>query len=292
MLARDARTAEEEQGINVLFLALGFLVWLESESSEVRREAPLVLLPVQLIRNERTSTYDLQVRDEDILTNLSLQSRLREDFGLLLPAIEVTEEWTPGSYFERVQDVIASKDGWRIDSDGMQLGFFSFAKQLMLKDLEQSAWSEEQLGNDPLLQKLLVGGFEPQAPLFGDREPLDQRLSPEDIIQVVDADAPQTRVIEEVKAGRHLVVQGPPGTGKSQTITNIIAAAVHADKTVLFMAEKMAALDVVLNRLQKCQLGHLCLELHSRHTNRKEVLQQINHTLQAADRQPLDPGPG
>ena len=92
-LARDARTAEEEQGINVLFLAVGFLQWFEDERSEVTREAPLLLLPVELVRNERTSTYDLRAREDDILTNLPLQARLRDDFGLSLPEVEVDDGW-------------------------------------------------------------------------------------------------------------------------------------------------------------------------------------------------------
>ena len=281
-MARDSRTAEEEQGINILFLALGFLAWFEDDNSQIQREAPLVLIPVELIRNERTSTYDVRARDEDILTNLSLQARLQDDFGLTLPELEIDDNWNPGEYFVKLSEAVSSKLRWKIDENGIQLGFFSFAKQLMLRDLEQAEWPEGRLCNDPLIQNLLVEGFEPPSPLFRDNEFLDDRLSPENIIQVVDADAPQTKVIEEVRDGRHLVVQGPPGTGKSQTITNIIAAAAHEGKTVLFMAEKMAALDVVLSRLQKCQLGDLCLELHSRHANKKEVLQEISHTLQSS----------
>ena len=280
-LARDARTAEEEQGINILFLAIGFLQWFEDERSEVTRESPLVLIPVELIRNERTSTYDLSAREDDILTNLPLQARLREDFGLSLPEVDVDEEWTPSAYFEFVREMLFGKPRWDIDEHGMQLGFFSFAKQLMQRDLQQDEWPEGRLGADPTIRRLMVEGFEREPPLFGREERLDGQLAPTDIVQVIDADAPQTKVIEEVRRGRNLIVQGPPGTGKSQTITNIIAAAAHEGKTVLFVAEKMAALDVVHDRLKKCELGHLCLELHSRHANKREVLQEIERTLKA-----------
>ena len=90
-LAGDAKTAEEEQGLNILYLAIGFLGWRESPSSEIQREAPLILLPVQLVRNERTYTFDIQCRDDDITTNLPLQARLRQDFGIVLPEVEETE---------------------------------------------------------------------------------------------------------------------------------------------------------------------------------------------------------
>ena len=170
----------------------------------------------------------------------------------------------------------------KIDDNGIQLGFFSFAKQLMQHDLEQANWPPGSLGESETMQNLLLNGFEPTDPLFGPDEKLDGRLEPADIVQVVDADVSQTKVIEEVRKGRNLVVQGPPGTGKSQTISNIIAAAAHDGKTVLFMAEKMAALSVVHKRLEKVGLGDLCLELHSRKANKKAVVQELGRTLNAA----------
>ena len=281
-LARDAKTAEEEQGINILYLALGFLTWYEDENSNTPREAPLILIPVDLVRNQRSSTYDLQARDDDIVTNLPFQERIKNDFGMILPEIEVGEDFTPLDYFGQVRDACTAKPRWKIDDNGIQLGFFSFAKQLMQHDLEQANWPEGSLGESETMQNLLLNGFEPIAPLFGPDEKLDVRLEPVDIVQVVDADVSQTKVIEEVRKGRNLVVQGPPGTGKSQTITNIIAAAAHDGKTVLFMAEKMAALSVVHKRLEKVGLGDLCLELHSRKANKKAVVQELGRTLRAA----------
>ncbi len=280
-LARDAKTAEEEQGINILYLALGFLTWYEDENSNTPREVPLILIPVDLVRNQRSSTYDIQARDDDIVTNLPFQERIKNDFGMILPEIEVGEDFTPSDYSEQVRNVCTTKPRWQIDDNGIQLGFFSFAKELMQHDLEQANWPEGSLGESDTMQNLLLNGFEPIAPLFGPNEKLDGRLEPADIVQVVDADVSQTKVIEEVRKGRNLVVQGPPGTGKSQTITNIIAAAAHDGKTVLFMAEKMAALSVVHKRLERVGLGALCLELHSRKANKKAVVQELGRTLRA-----------
>ena len=280
-LFADAKTAEEEQGINILYLAMGFLKWFEDKSSAVPREAPLILIPVELKRNERGSSFDICVRDDDIVTNLPLQERLQSDFGITLPEIDDSTEWAPGAYFDRVEDAIEGREGWGIDRDGMQVGFFSFAKLLMLRDLDPENWPEAALLESTLLRGVLKEGFETEAPLFPDGESLDSRLKPSDIIQVVDADASQTKVIEEVRAGRNLVVQGPPGTGKSQTITNIIASAIHDGKSVLFVAEKMAALDVVHSRLVKTNLSDACLELHSRFANKKAFLHELGRTLNA-----------
>lgn len=107
-LAREARTAEEEQGINILYLALGFLVWFEDVASSVKREAPLILLPVELVRNARTSTYDIRLREDEIVTNLPLQERLKGDFGIALPELQIEEGWSPSTYFDDVANVIAS----------------------------------------------------------------------------------------------------------------------------------------------------------------------------------------
>ncbi len=290
-LARDAKTAEEEQGINILYLALGFLTWYEDENSNIQREAPLILIPVDLVRNERSSTYDLQARDDDTVTNLPFQERIKNDFGMILPEIETGESFTPSDYFGQVRDACTAKPRWQIDDNGIQLGFFSFAKQLMQHDLEQANWPAGSLGESETMQNLLLNGFDPISPLFGLDEKLDERLEPVDIVQVVDADVSQTKVIEEIRKGRNLVVQGPPGTGKSQTITNIIAAAAHDGKTVLFMAEKMAALSVVHKRLEKVGLGDLCLELHSRKANKKAVVQELGRTLNAASDSPQMPPP-
>jgi hypothetical protein len=290
-IAREAQTAEEESGVNILYMALGFLTWFEDRNSGIEREAPLVLLPVELVRNARTSTYDVRMRDDDIMTNLPLQQRLKDDFGIELPEIEAEEEWNPSSYFARVEAVISSRDRWRVDRDAIQLGFFSFSKLLMYRDLDVESWPDEALANHPLTRGLLYEGFESERPLFGSEDRLDDVLPPERIFHVVDADASQAKVIEEVRSGRNLVVQGPPGTGKSQTITNILAAAAKDGKRVLFVAEKMAALSVVHDRLVKVGLRDICLELHSRTANKKIVLGELARTIAQASAIPRMPDP-
>lgn len=289
-MARDARTAEEEQGVNILYLAIGFLSWFEDAKSQIKREAPLILLPVELVRNERTSTYDVKCRDDDIVTNLPLHERLKGDFGIVLSEIDDSEAWSPSAYFALVCEAVSGQPRWNIDKDGMQLGFFSFSKLLMLRDLDPGNWPEGALIENNLIRGLLRDGFAAEAPLFPGNARLDEHLEPSDILHVVDADASQAKVVQEVRTGRNLVVQGPPGTGKSQTITNILAAAVHDGKSVLFVAEKMAALSVVHNRMVKVGLSDACLELHSRSANKKAFLHEIARTLSSGRSVPSVPG--
>ena len=166
-LFTDARTAEEEQGVNILYLAMGFLRWYESDSSDVMRESPLILLPVELVRDDRRATFNLRARDTEIVTNLPLPERLRADFGFELPEILDDENFSPESYFEELSDRIEGRARWSIDRDGMQLGFFSFSKLLMMRDLEPEHWPEEAFESHQVLAGLLDGGFERSDPLFG-----------------------------------------------------------------------------------------------------------------------------
>ncbi|MEG9862600.1 MAG: DUF3320 domain-containing protein [Parvularculales bacterium] len=278
-IARDAQTAEEEQGINILYLAMGFLKWFEDTNSNNAREAPLILIPVDLIRNKRTSSFYISVRDEDIVANLPLQERLLNDFGVQIPEINDDTDWLPKEYFQKVSEAIKSQTRWSIDVDGMQVGFFSFAKLLMLKDLDPQNWSSGSLLENPIIRGLLVDGFKTEPPLYPKDANLDEVLKFEDLLHVIDADASQTKVIQEVRSGRNLVVQGPPGTGKSQTITNILSAAAYDGMKILFVAEKMAALDVVHRRMSNLGLEDLCIELHSRNANKRSFLEELARTL-------------
>jgi very-short-patch-repair endonuclease len=283
----DARTAEEEQGVSILYLACGFLQWRESGSSAVNRFAPLLLIPVELSRNSARSKFRLKFRDDEIVTNLSIQARLQQDFGIRLPdlpeGLQDDDAWKPTDYFAEIRELIKDRDGWEVMDNEILLWFFSFTKFLMFRDLSPEAWPEGSgLTTNDLIASLLgegFGGGNSRPALCGDDEPIDDALSPADVIHVTDADSSQAVVVAEIAQGRNLVVQGPPGTGKSQTITNAIAAAVHAGKRVLFVSEKMAALDVVKRRLDHIGLGPMTLELHSHKARKSEVLEDLKATM-------------
>lgn len=276
-LYRDASSMEEEQGISVLYLALGFLEWYESESSDVARYAPLVLLPVDLERDSARGQFRLIFRDQDMEPNLSLRAMLKSDFGLMLPDFPGEDEWLPSQYFSLVHDAACGQPRWRVLANTIQLGFYSYAKFLMYRDLDKVG----EAADGGLLDRILVRGFEAGPDVLGGAGNLDERFSdPRELGHILDADASQTRVIDAARRGRNLVVQGPPGTGKSQTIANIVAAAARDGKRILFVAEKRAALDVVHARLEKCDLGPLCLELHSHKVSRKHVYAELKRTLE------------
>ena len=270
----------EEQGFTVSFLALGFLEWKESPDAVEIRKAPLILIPVELERKKISSSYNLRWTGEDIFTNVSLQSKLSEQ-GINMPDFEMAESKEEiNTYSKRCIEAVSTQKEWRI-TQGIYLGFFSFAKFVMYRDLDPGSWPVGlQPASHPLIRDLFLpeGDIESIDDFFGDEQEVS-RLSIKRQFHVMDADASQVSVIEAVKDGKNLVVEGPPGTGKSQTITNLVAELLKNNKSVLFVSEKMAALEVVKNRLDKCGLADACLELHSRHTKKRSFVDELDRTI-------------
>ena len=276
-----ARLHIGERGFNNLFLALGFVKWFESEESEKERIAPLVLVPVTLSRTSVRQQYRLSYNGEDVETNLSLQNKMMADFGIELPSIpEAVEDLDVEDYLAECCNAVSGQEGWEVLPDCIHLGFFSFMKLMMYQDLDLDNWPDEyQPDNHPVFSALDAGSFPGAKEMYPDDQNTDVALKVAEANQVTDADSTQLLAILDTREGRNLVIQGPPGTGKSQTITNLVADAVDAGKKVLFVAEKMAALEVVKRRLDGLGLGNACLELHSHKANKKEVLQELSATL-------------
>ena len=286
---RDANTLIEEQGINTLFVAIGMIHWYESDSSEIERKAPLILVPVQLERANVNTRLGIRYSEEEIDANIVLIQKAQQDFGLTIPGLPDDEETDAEdtditAYFSEVSASVKEMKRWSVDFDSVVLGFFSFNKLLMYKDLDPESWPEGNgLTESSIVQSLFDEGFSEPPSTINDEDFLDNHLGAEDAFHVVDADSSQAKAIHDVNSGRSLVIQGPPGTGKSQTITNIIAESVGQGKTVLFVAEKMAALEVVKHRLDSIGIGDACLELHSRKTQKRAVVDELKRTLELGE---------
>ena len=278
-LYADARTLEEEQGVNILFLALGMLKWIDPSNVNNVRFAPLVLVPVSLERGSAAERFKLKWRREEQSANLSLEAYLDRVHSLKLPRFESGDEFDPAAYMAGVAEVVSLKQGWAVIPDDIVLGFFSFAKFLMYRDLDPQVWPVDgKLTDLPLIRSLVVEGFSRRDDAIPDDALIDPIIPPAEMGYIVDSDSSQTLAVYDARGGKNLVIQGPPGTGKSQTIANIIACAVADGKTVLFVAEKMAALEVVKRRLDQAGAGDACLELHSNKANKRSLLEELRRT--------------
>lgn len=274
-----AKTFIEERGVNTLFLTLGMLLWEEEGKPDRKYRAPLILIPVTLSRSNVRERFLLTFSGQDLQLNVSLIAKLINDFHIEIDS-EV-EELDVEAYFQHIRDAIVSRPTWEVTENEIALGFFSFGKYLMYLDLDSGRWPTDfRFFNNNILKALLADGFHEKQSEISDDSYIDPYIMPMENFQVVDADGSQTLAILDIIAGRNLVIQGPPGTGKSQTITNIIADCVARGKKVLFVSEKLAALEVVKRRLTNVGLGDVCLELHSQKANKKELLAELQKTLE------------
>jgi very-short-patch-repair endonuclease/DNA polymerase III delta prime subunit len=292
-LHRRDREWEEEQGLNILFLAAGFIDWIDAGGEPTR--SPLLLIPCDLERDSPRDPFRLCREDDDAVVNPTLRHQLSE-LGIELP--EFGDESSDGdesieAYVDAVGQLVFEKPGWTVDA-GLVLSGFTFSKLAMYEDLDRM----RQYGVQSDLTRQLAGGASseddssvPSAmpstdDLAGGR--LDELLDIRDQHAVLPADFSQLRAIQQARSGANLVIHGPPGTGKSQTIANLIATLLADGKRVLFVSEKMAALDVVKRRLEQCGLGTFCLDLHSERGRKREVYEQLRTAL-ADDRGRIAP---
>ncbi len=287
----DARTLEEEQGVNILYLAIGTLKWIDPVNAGNVRYAPLLLTPVALERGNAGEKFKLRARAEDFASNLSLEAFLDRVHGIRLPAFEASDAFDPIAYMDEVAESVVTKPDWTVQRDDMVLGFFSFAKFLMYRDLDPETWpAHARISERLLIRGLLADGFARADGMIPEDAKIDPFITPADMLHIVDSDSSQALAVHEVRRGRDMVIQGPPGTGKSQTIANIVASAIADGKTVLFVAEKMAALEVVKRRLDATGVGDACLELHSNKANKRSVLNELRRTWELGAPKGADPG--
>ncbi len=279
-LVKGARSALEETGASSLYLALGLLAWHSKDDPLTRRLAPLILVPVEASSEGHLAGLRLTIREEEAHFNITLREMLKNDFGILLSDLDPLPERGGGldlmTVFSRVRSAILRQTGWDV-LEQAHLGLFSFAKFILWNDLSKNL---DEFSQNKIVASLLEGRltFAGEA-LALEEEFLDDVPEQQDLIYPVSADASQALAVLASARGKSFVLHGPPGTGKSQTITNIIANALLQDKRVLFVAQKMAALEVVEKRLRNIGIGSFCLELHSSKARKKAVLDQLEASM-------------
>lgn len=278
-LYRKANTDMAEGGANTLFLAIGFLNWKKSAEDPRTFRAPLILLPVTLKRKSALSGVKMTAHEDEPRFNLTLLELLRQDFDLNIPGLEgdlpeddsgidVTGIWNT------VRVAVKDVPGFEVTTD-TAIGTFSFSKYLMWKDLVDR---RDQLMENAVVNHLIERGEEGFASEseFPTEERLDAEVEPAELFTPLPADSSQLAAVVASGRGENFVLDGPPGTGKSQTIANMIVHNLSQGRRVLFVAEKMAALEVVYRRLEEKGLGEFCLEVHSHKSSKMEILSQLD----------------
>ena len=288
-LYRRAKSDMQEGGTNTLFLAAGFLRWKKSEGDTRTYRAPLVLIPIKLERRSAQSPFLIAHHEDDTRINSTLLEFLKRDFNLRVPELEGELPRDHSGIdvpliFQTMRRKVRDVSGFEVVEE-LALSTFSFAKYLMWKDLIDRS---DQLRRNRLVKHLIDGAEERYGGTDGSTSiapgEIDRRYSPRKLLTPLPADSSQLAAVLDASEGRDFILVGPPGTGKSQTITNIIAQCLGEGKTVLFVSEKAAALNVVHRRLVATGLGDAVLELHSNKTDRKSVLAQLGRRWERASR--------
>ncbi|PSR33879.1 MAG: DNA helicase [Sulfobacillus benefaciens] len=277
---RASRTGFEEGGANTLFLSLGLLYWTDGVRAKTQA-APILLIPVTISRSSTRSGFMVTRHDDDTVVNPTLVQMLRDRFQLTLNGLDPLPRDKHGVDVAKILQIfraaITPIAHWEVREE-VYLGILSYAKYLMWKDLEDRT---EDLRASRVVSQLIdaTAAMPPIGVAFGERTDIDQRHQPWELLTPLDADSSQMNAISRAAEGYDLVLEGPPGTGKSQTITNLIAHCLGSGRSVLFVSEKMAALEVVYQRLSSVGLAPFCLELHSAKAKKTEVLEQLRSAL-------------
>lgn len=277
-LYKSSKLSLEENGANTLFLALGFLKWYESPTSEVSRYAPLLLIPIEIIKKSAKKGFVIRSREEETIINITLLEMLKQDFDIRINGLTKLPLDESGVdvplVFNIIRKAIINQNRWSVEEQAF-IGSFSFSKFVMWNDIHSNS---EKLINNKIVKSLVDGklSWEPKTDKLIDN--IDELYHPNQNAIPISADATQLKAIFVANNSRSFILHGPPGTGKSQTITNIIANALYHNKKVLFVAEKMAALTVVQKRLSDIGLAPFCMELHSNKSKKSTILQHLEKT--------------
>lgn len=285
-IRNEQNTLANSTGDSALFLAVGFLEWCEPEPHPKANEplfAPLILIHVNLDQRRTEEggerEFRLHMDADQPQGNPCLAEKLRQDFAIDLPDLDLDEDETAASYFARVGRALRTKKTWKVHQT-IALGFFNFARYRLWLDLNPEEWPEGQSPTDhPIVSSILNGDPLPQRHAMPNDEEVANHQESEDLPIVMDADSTQYAALLGAQKSISMVVQGPPGSGKSQTITNLIAVAMAQGKRVLFVAQKLPALQVVQRRLEAVELGPFCLPLFS---DKARVTEMHKHLVTSA----------
>lgn len=278
-LAREGRVSVEESGFSPLYLAFGLLQWKESDTA-VPRIAPLILYPIEIAIDSRTHRVKITRSKSDPVGNITLVEKLRQDLDLHLDILSDLPADDSGVDLDQVlteiRGAIAGRSGWKVLETSL-ITSFSFGKFLLWRDLQDNS---QLLLDRSTVRHIATAGRDAFPDPLSNHQIADlDHTAYADLPMVLPSDSSQLSAVYSALNGRSFVLQGPPGTGKSQTIANIIAASIATGKTVLFVAEKAAAAEVVARRLRSIGLGEFCLDLHHPDTNSEEVLQSLDQAL-------------
>lgn len=273
-LVRKDLTSKEETGSPTLYLALGtitgFNPGINPNAPEEKLVAPFLLLPVTVSKDRGSEAYTLKYDFESLMLNKTFFEYYKVRKGISFDYLYFIDPAT--EYTTLVNELLKNTESDLIlDQKKVFLANFSFSHMVMWQDVVRQ---KDNLRHNTIIRSLLENkSYVENIPL--ECEHVDDLDQVESFAAPLPYDSTQLKAIRECALGNSFILDGPPGTGKSQTIVNMIVNAFYHGKSVLFVAEKQAALEVVRQRLAQLGLDAFALQLYSPNTNKAAVFSQL-----------------
>ena len=280
---KKVKQESEEKGLNIGYIAVGFLEWYEREDAQVKIKTPLILVPIKIEQDGRRAPFRISLNtDEQISLNPIIKKKFETDFDITLNDFSSDSDTNSmlSTYLSELRREISEESNWTIKDD-IIIDTFSFQNLAIWNDLDKN---RDLVTDNPFSRILAGGSLVDEGFSYESGEPDLEKVKSKDNLNIYEVDSSQQEAIYRAKKGESFVIQGPPGTGKSQTITNIIAEMLYLGKRVLFVSEKQAALDVVYHKLEKKNLSDFCLILHNSKAKKQNVRDQIAKSLELSSK--------
>ena len=278
-----ARMYQEERGLDVVYIVLGYLRWtLPNTDKADEFKSPILLLPVSLTRQKSSEGEIYSVTKlSDPLLNPSLDHKLTVEASLDLSRVKSlldADHLDLERLFKEVQALNPRNMQWTVQREA-SFGIYPFQGIELYHDLDTQ---RADFSEFPIVSEIMVGKVSDPSNRSSDfsEEDVDSHVGQNLVPHIVlDADSSQFISLLKVANNENVALEGPPGSGKSQTIVNAIANAIFSGKKVLFVAQKVTALEVVFSRLQSLGLHQFVLPLMGGHGNTDEFYEAVEERM-------------
>ena len=275
LIKKDSES-REETGSPTLYLSIGLLKGVDSNAKGDKEIlAPFLLLPVKITKNRYGDQFTVSYDIEDLMVNKTFF-----EYYKLKKGTDYDNLYTISCH-NQFEDIIATlrenhSGDIQLDENVCFFANFLFTHMVMWQDIVDR---KDVLRENVIIKSLLENkSFINDEPV--EYENADELDKMNEFAAPLPYDSTQLRAIRECAKGNSFILDGPPGTGKSQTIVNMIVNAFYHGKSVLFVAEKQAALEVVRQRLASLGLDKFALQLYSSKTNKQAFFSQLNNTIE------------
>lgn len=280
IINKRIKLENDEKGLNIGYIAAGFLRWYERDDSSCEVKSPLIMIPIKVEQDGRYDPFKVLLNtDEEITINPVIKKKFEADFNIKIDIdIHNSEECPQASVkniLNQIKKDIENQSNWRVVDEAV-LDTFSFQNLVIWNDLDKNI---DLIIDNPFVKVLAGKELSDEGFAFEEGAPNLDKIESKSNVNIFEVDSSQQEAIYRARNNESFVIQGPPGTGKSQTITNIIAESLYMGKKVLFVSEKQAALDVVYQKLDKQNLSDFCLIMHNSKQRKTDVREQILKSL-------------